>query len=53
MKMFVTGVVENDNNIWTAKICKVVENTHLRWGGKYYNSFVANFLLILIVKEFW
>jgi len=27
--------------------------THLRCGGKYYHSFVANCLQILTVKKFW
>jgi len=27
--------------------------TDLRCGGKHYHLFVANFLMILIMKEFW
>jgi len=27
--------------------------THLRYGEKYYQSFVANYLLIPTVKGFW
>ena len=27
--------------------------THLRWGGKYYMTFVGNLVLFPTVKEFW